>query len=127
MLFLTSDESFDKGGLVMPNRILFVAKPGRPSDGGLLQADSFSKMQGFLDGVIRDLPGTNIDDFEGVLVMSGNIVSSEQISSALDPAAPSDPALTALRYYMLTQVTPDRKALYITMVAEKNPYTEEGM
>lgn len=109
----------------MPNRILFVAKPGRLPN-GIFDAETWGQMQSFVGGIIRDIPGSTANDYGGALIMAGRPVSYAEVTAALDPATPSTPELSALRYYLGTQTTSNSRALYITMVAQASPYSEEG-
>lgn len=120
-----SGSSFHKQGLYMPNYILFVAKPGRWPD-GILQPEPWNKMGAFIETVTPDLGGSTLDEYEGPLVMGGQPIPYSQVSAATDQNSASSPDLTALRFYLGSQSTASKDALYMTMTAKITPYSKEG-
>lgn len=111
--------------MYIPCRFLFVAKEGK-YPGGILQQAPWEAMQEFVSGTITEVPGTTYEDFEGPLVMSGQVITYAQVDTAIATAQPADPDVIALKYYLGTQVTTDRRALYVTVTTSFSPYTGRG-
>lgn len=120
-------KTFNKSGLYIPNRFLFVAKAGKyEGANGILQQAPWEAMQQFVSGVITEAPGVTYEDVEGPLVMSGQVITYAQVDTAIATAQTADPDVIALKYYLDSQVTADRRALYVTVITPFSTYSGRG-